>query len=58
MLIPDRDMDLRGLGAGPERGDANHDHTSHHVWGDVGPDAKSGVVSLAVVGKANWAVGR
>lgn len=56
MLTPDRDVDERGLGASPERGDANHDHTGHYVRGDVGPDAESNPASPAVLGKANRAV--
>jgi hypothetical protein len=55
MLTPDRDVDVRGLGASPERGDANHDHTSRYIWGDVGADAQSGAADPAVLGKANWA---
>lgn len=55
MLTPDRDVDVRGLGANPERGDANHDHTGHYIWGDVGPDAECSAARLAVLGEANWA---
>ena len=54
MLTPDRDVDVRGLGASLERGDA-HDDTGHYVWGDVGPDTELSAVSAAVLGKANWA---